>query len=210
MVFGRRVKPELHERIRTFFWPKSGLKRSIRYIVKRVSRLNATPHAIAAGFAAGAAASFTPFLGFHFLIGFAIAFLIRGSLLASAFGTAVGNPLTFPFIFAATWETGHHVLKWFGLATPHAGGSAEHGQAIIGKGFFSTGFDTLWPAVKTMTVGALPLGMIAFAVFYVTVRCLVTAFQRTRRARRAHKAAARLARKTAEPPSGVPADAQPG
>lgn len=207
MVFGRRVKPGFWQRMRSFVWPQGGLKRSTRYIFKRVSRLNATPHAIAIGFAAGAAASFTPFLGLHFLIAFAVAWMARGSLLAAAFGTAIGNPLTFPFIFAATWETGHGILRWVGLATPHAGDGAEHGQAILEQSFFSAGFDKLWPAVKTMSVGAVPLGLVVFAIAYVAIRYLVTAFQRSRRARRAHKAAARLARKSDKPPTGLPADA---
>lgn len=214
MVFGRRVKPSYGERVRGLLWPRSGLKRSARYIVKRVSRLNASPHAIAAGFAAGAAASFTPFLGFHFLIGFAVAWLARGSLVAAAFGTAVGNPLTFPLIFAATWETGHWMLGLFHPAQPHVTDAAAHGQALIEQGFFATGFDTLWPVVKTMSMGAVPLGIVAFCVFYVTMRCLVTAFQRSRKARRAHREAARAARIAAavsnrqeKAPRGLIADA---
>jgi uncharacterized protein (DUF2062 family) len=211
MVFGRRVKPDWRQRLRGFIWPKSGLKRSTRYIIKRVSRLNASPHAIAAGFAAGAAASFTPFLGFHFLLGFAIAWVARGSFIASAFGTAVGNPLTFPFIFAATWETGHTILGLLGgapAAVAHVAEDGEtHGQALIEQGFFSSGLDTLWPAIKTMTIGSLPLGLLAFGAFYILMRCVVSAFQKSRRARRAHKAASRLARQHAAPRNGLPADA---
>ncbi|MEK9660937.1 MAG: DUF2062 domain-containing protein [Alphaproteobacteria bacterium] len=210
MVFGRRVKPSYGERVRGFIWPRSGLKRSSRYIVKRVSRLNATPHAIAAGFAAGAAASFTPFLGFHFLLGFAIAWMVRGSFVAAAFGTVVGNPLTFPLIFAATWETGHWMLGLVQPTRPHLANAAAHGQAVIEQGFFSSGLDTLWPVVKTMTVGALPLGIVAFCIFYVLTRSLVSAFKRTRKARQAHRRAARAAvvRSTKEKaPRGLIADA---
>jgi len=208
MVFGRRVKPRIQQRVRAFLWPKTGLKRSTRYILKRVSRLNATPHAIAAGFAAGAAASFTPFLGFHFIIGFALAWLARGSMVAAAFGTAVGNPLTFPLIFAGTWETGQYLLGLFAVAAPPAAEAAAHGQAVLEGGFFAVGFQTLWPVVKTMTIGAIPLGLVAFAVFYLLMRSVVTAFQHTRRTRRAHKAAARLARK-ASAPEASPATTSP-
>lgn len=207
MVFGRRVKPDWRQRVRAFLWPKGGLKRSARYIVKRVSRLNASPHAIAIGFAAGAAASFTPFIGFHFLIALGLAWLARGSLLASAFGTAIGNPLTFPLIFAATWETGQHILRLLGLNSQSASHTIDQGQAIIDRGFFSASFDALWPVLKPMCVGAVPLSLIAFGVFYVLMRTLVSAFQRTRRIRRAHKAAARLARKAPKPPTGLAADA---
>jgi uncharacterized protein len=202
MVFGRRVKPRIQQRIRAFFWPKTGLKRSTSYILKRVSRLNATPHAIAAGFAAGAAASFTPFVGFHFIIGFALAWLARGSMVAAAFGTAIGNPLTFPLIFAATWETGQFLLGLLAVAVPPAADAAAHGQAVLQGSLFAVGFKTLWPVVKTMILGSIPLGLVAFAVFYLLMRSVVTAFQRTRRARRAHRAAARLARKAAAQKAG--------
>ena len=57
---------------------------------------------VAAGVAAGAFTSFTPFMGLHFLFAALFAWAIRGNLLASALGTFVGNPLTFPFIWAAT------------------------------------------------------------------------------------------------------------
>lgn len=217
MVFGRRVKPSYGQRVRAFLWPKSGLKRSTRYIVKRVSRLNATPHAIAAGFAAGAAASFTPFIGFHFLLGFALAWSARGSLLASAFGTAVGNPLTFPLIFAATYETGHWVLGLFRPVQAHIGhvdDAAEQGQVLIDQGFFAVGLDSLWPVIKTMCVGAVPLGIVAFCAFYLVTRSAVSAFQRTRKARRAHRKAARAAggrtggrTKATKQPRGLIADA---
>lgn len=210
MVFGRRVKPGFRQRVRSLFWPQSGLKRSARYIVKRVARLNASPHAIAAGFAAGAAASFTPFLGFHFLLAFTIAWAVRGNLVASAFGTAVGNPLTFPLIFTATYETGHYIRGLFRPVTPPAGDAAAHGQAVIEQGFFSGGFDALWPVVATMCIGAIPLGVVAFAIFYFLMRSLVSALQHARRSRRAHRQAARRAqvRETRRSNSGgLPADA---
>ena len=68
MLFRRRKKADLLERARTFFWPRRSFLRSAQYFIKRVLRLSATPHAIAAGVAAGVFASFTPFLGFHFVI----------------------------------------------------------------------------------------------------------------------------------------------
>ncbi len=79
MLFRRRVPEGRWARFRTFLWPRRSFRRSYRYFVKRVIRLDAAPHAVAAGFAAGVVASFTPFIGFHFLLAFAIAYLIAGS-----------------------------------------------------------------------------------------------------------------------------------
>ncbi len=59
---------------------------------KRVLRLRATPHAIAAGVAAGVFATFTPLLGFHFAMAFVIAYLVRGSLPAAALGASSAIP----------------------------------------------------------------------------------------------------------------------
>ena len=83
----------------------------MQYFSKRILRLRATPHAIAAGVAAGVFAAFLPFLGFHILIAAALAWLIRGNILAAALGTAaVGNPLSFPLMWAATYAGGRVLL----------------------------------------------------------------------------------------------------
>ncbi len=202
MILGRRIKPGWRRRVRMFFWPESGPKRAAKYLLKRISRLDASPHAIAAGFAAGAAVSFTPFIGFHFLIGFALAWVVRGNLLASALGTAVGNPLTFPFIFASTYETGRFILGL--VETPAAADVGHNGHAVIARGFFSGGFAELWPVVKTMTVGAIPLGLVAFVALYLLVRSAATGFQHARRARRVRRAAKQSAGAPASTRVGQP------
>ena len=80
MIFGRRNKPGLAERVRVFIWPRRSWLRSGKYFVKRILRLTGSPYAIAAGVAAGAFTSFTPFLGFHFIISWVLAFIIGGVL----------------------------------------------------------------------------------------------------------------------------------
>ena len=76
----------------------------------RLARIDGTPYAIAAGFATGAAISFTPFVGLHIILAAIIAWIVRGNILTSAIGTAVGNPWTFPFIWAATYNLGINIL----------------------------------------------------------------------------------------------------
>ena len=51
-------------------------------------RLPGTPYDIAAGFACGAAISFTPFIGFHVVLGMVIARLIKANMVAALIGTA--------------------------------------------------------------------------------------------------------------------------
>ena len=105
MLFKRKVSVGIWERLRTFLWPRRSFTRSAKYYSKRILRLNATPHAVGAGVAAGVFASFFP-LGFHFIIAGLVAWLIAGNLVAAALGTAFGNPLTFPFLWGASYETG--------------------------------------------------------------------------------------------------------
>ncbi|MEL6198398.1 MAG: DUF2062 domain-containing protein, partial [Pseudomonadota bacterium] len=106
MIFKRREKPSFQDRALEILYPRKGALRGMEYIGKRIRRLPDSPHRIALGFACGAFASFTPFFGFHFVVAAAVAYVIRGNLLASAFGTAVGNPITFPFIATASLHTG--------------------------------------------------------------------------------------------------------
>ncbi|ADZ70323.1 DUF2062 domain-containing protein [Polymorphum gilvum] len=178
MLFQRRNRPSRIERLRIAVWPRNSWMRSFRYYAKRVLRLSASPNAIALGFAAGAFASFTPFMGFHFLIAAAIAYVIRGNLLASALGTAVGNPLTFPFIWATTYKIGNIILGADRpAATPHGFSGDFHDH------LFSKSFDALWPLIKPMLIGAVPLGSVVAIIFYVLVYQGVRAYQDRRRRR---------------------------
>lgn len=187
MLFRRRKPADTWEKTRTFFWPRRSFLRSFQYFSKRVLRLTASPHAVAAGVAAGVFASFTPLLGLHFIIAGVLAYILAGNLLASAFGTAIGNPLTFPFIWGATFQTGRFILT----------GSTD-GEAApmhLGESFWHLDWHLLWePLIKPMLVGAIPIGL-AFAVaFYLFTRFATVAFRQQRARRLAAKARRRADR----------------
>ncbi|MBP0616008.1 DUF2062 domain-containing protein [Jiella mangrovi] len=170
MLFRRRVPESRWARFCTLVWPRRSFRRSYRYFVKRVIRLDAAPHAVAAGFAAGVIASFTPFVGFHFIIAFAIAYLIAGNMAAAALGTAVGNPATFPFIWGATYEVGIALSDGHSVRRLHMPSleSALSPSNIMG----------IWePIVKPMLIGSVPLGLVAGLISYGLVRSAVTSFQ---------------------------------
>lgn len=172
--------------MRTFFWPRRSHWRSVQYYAKRVLRLTATPHAIAAGVAAGVFASFTPYLGFHFILAAALAWILGGNLLASAFGTAIGNPLTFPFIWGATLETGKFVL--------YGRHPSEIAPVHLGEMMRHLDFAELWqPLLMPMTVGALPLGLLFGMGFYIATRWAIVGFREQRRRRLADRARRRAA-----------------
>jgi uncharacterized protein len=173
MLFKRRNRAGLRERLRVWAWPRVSWRRSWTYYVKRALRLSATPHAIAAGMAAGAFASFTPFVGFHFMIAFLVAFIIRGNLVAGAIGTAVGNPLTFPLIWAATYQFGQLMLRGESRAAPRR----------LADLLMEHSVDQIWPLIKPMIVGGIPMGIVAGAVCYFLTYKTVAAYQTARRER---------------------------
>ena len=174
MLFQRRTPAGLWEKIRTGLLPRRSYGRSFHYFRKRVLRLSATPHAIAAGVAAGVFASFTPFLGFHILLAFALAYVLAGNMVAAAIGTVAGNPLTFPLIFSATFRIGRWLL---GGPLPHADAATPH----LTKSLLSVEIAHIWdPILKPMLLGAIPLGTIVGLITYVLVRSTVSAFRHAR------------------------------
>lgn len=194
MIFRRKRNLSILERLRAIFWPRSGFVRAGRYLVMRVKRMPGSPHNIAAGIAAGAAVSCTPLVGFHFLLGFAIAYLVRGNMLAAAIGTAAGNPWTFPFLWAASYQVGVRLFE--------GGGAAALDDKIPGWQTIAQDIGAyFWPTA----IGAIPVGCLIFVVTYVAARKLVSLAHARRRARREAALARRAALldKPSRPPSTV-------
>ncbi len=173
MLFRRREAQSLLARLRTAVWPRHSWSRSARYFGKRVLRLSGSPHAVAAGVAAGVFASFTPFVGLHFILSFVFAFVVGGNMLAAGIGTFVGNPLTFPFIWASTYSLGSHILGQSNALALH-----EIHYALVHRSI-----DVLVPIIVPMLVGAVPIGLPIAVVFYVVAFFAVRAFRDLRRER---------------------------
>jgi len=110
MLFRRRQKANLWERVRVCLWPRRSFSRSLRYMSKRIVRISGSPHTIALGLAIGVCASFTPFFGFHIILAILVAWGFSANIAAAAIGTAFSNPLTMPFIFGMTYALGR--LLW--------------------------------------------------------------------------------------------------
>lgn len=185
-MFRRRKDLHIAEKIRHFLWPKTGWSRAWQYIGHRTIRIKASPHSIAFGFAMGVLASFTPFLGLHTAIAVALCWPFGGSFIAAFFGTFVGNPLTFPFIWVTTYRLG----SWF------FGGPAYRNPELTGP-IWDHSFERLWPLIKPMTAGGVPLGILAALVAYFPIRYIVAAYQQ----RRAERRAVRARRKTQGDPA---------
>lgn len=176
--------------MRTALWPRRSFGRSFQYLVKRVLRLTATPHAIAAGVAAGVFASWTPLLGFHFVLAFALAYVLAGNMVAAAIGTAFGNPISFPFIWASTLKFGNL------LVGVHA--DVGHRHVNLQSLLRHLDIGQLWdPVLKPMLIGSLPLGFFSAIAFYALTYWGVAAFQTRRKSKLAARARARIQELTA-------------
>lgn len=177
MLFKRREKATLWERFRVWLWPRVSFRRSVTYFLKRTLRLSGTPYAIAIGSAAGVFASMTPFVGLHFILAVAIAWILRGNLIAGAVATFVGNPLTFPFIWVGTYKVGQLILH----------GSSVDAPPVLAKAEAHTSFYHLLPLIQPMIVGSIPIGVAAGCVTYFVVFRTVVAYRKSRRVRLAKR-----------------------
>jgi uncharacterized protein (DUF2062 family) len=163
--------------MREMVYPRKGFWRGMDYIRKRLHRLPDSPHRIALGFACGAMASFTPLFGFHIIIAAGVAWLLGGNVLAAAFGTMVGNPITFPFIAWAALSTGWLIL-----------GTTEHAS----HDDFSVGWlvDNIELIFLPYLVGGILPGLACAVLCYWLIGPIVEAYQNRRRKKLAMKAQA--------------------
>ncbi len=171
MLFKRREAESFLERMRVHLWPRRSWSRSSRYVVYRLRRLSDTPHAVALGFAAGVFAALTPFIGTHLLLALLLAWVLGGSIVGAVLGTFFGNPLTYPLIWYATYRVGNFML----------GGGGETHEIDLSAGIFQSSLDQLWPILKPMALGSIPLGLAFAALSYVLVKPMVVAYKNRRR-----------------------------
>ncbi len=182
MIFGRRARLGFWGRLRSLMTPRKSWRRGFEYIGRRVQRLPDNPHRIALGFACGVLASFTPFFTLHFVVAVALAWLLRANLIAAAFGTAFGNPLTFPVIAGVSLELGGRML------------GVEKKVAGFNPGLVFTDFERFMDRIflPYLAGGLLP-GLACAAACYLLLRPVIAAYQDRRRARLVAAARARVA-----------------
>ncbi|MGU3400299.1 type IV secretion system effector BspA [Brucellaceae bacterium D45D] len=179
MLFQRRNPPTRSERLRLLLWPRRSFSRSLKYGGKRIVRISASPHAVAAGLAIGIFAAFTPFFGFHLIIAIVLAYFLAGNIAAAALGTTLANPLTLPLIWGSTFELGRIIMN---------GGVDGAPPLHLAHALETMRFEEIWtPVLKPMLFGSMVLGAaFAFLVYFAT-RFAVSAFRRRRLQRLAEK-----------------------
>lgn len=110
MVFKRRTPQGWGEWLREQIWPKRGFRRAITYMWHRLRRLPDPPHRIARGVFAGTFVNFPPIFGFQFIGAAALAWVLRGNILAALLLTFLSNPITTPLIALVSLKLGHWMM----------------------------------------------------------------------------------------------------
>ena len=170
-IFRRRRRRPISQTLQHFLWPKTGWGRAARYVGYRLRRLKGSPNSIAIGFAWGVAVSFTPFIGAHFVLAAIATWAMGGNLLASAVGTVVGNPWTFPVIWLLSFKLGAFLI---GLS-PRIAIPEELTMVYI--------FDSPSMVLLPMAIGGTLLGAVAWVGTFWSVRRMVDRYRRIRQAR---------------------------
>ena len=169
-MFRRREKIRMLQKLRDWLWPYMGWARAFTYWAHRVNRLPGSTYSLSAGIAFGAAISFTPFVGLHLILAALFAWVFRANIIASAIGTLVGNPWTFPFIWIWIYQLG----IWMGV-----GGLPDNMGELEFTALFGNIFSTIlaldmnylvkvaWPVIGPMLAGAIPTALASWFMFYL-------------------------------------------
>ena len=194
-MFKRRDRLPFWRGVGHALWPRGGWGRAALYVKHRLRRLPDTPRKISRGVMVGVFTTFTPFYGLHFGVAAALAFIVRGNVMASLLATFFGNPLTYVPIAVVSLNLGH----WM-LGTTQSGAVDEN---IFGK-FFGAGEDLLWNAWHALRgtpvdwhatavfwndvflpwlVGGLIPGIVTGLAAYTICLPLIEAYQKRRRGR---------------------------
>lgn len=188
MLFARRRKPSLSERLRVAVWPRRSFRRSARYVGLRLIRLQASPHRIALGAAAGIFAAITPFLGAQMALAALLAAMLGGSKRAAVLGTFIGNPLSWPAIWVGTYGLGRAMMGADVAAHADELQHIQHHLDVIGAAMRDGSVERLEeaanlaaPVFVPMAAGSLPVGLALAVLFYWGLRRAVAA-SRVRRA----------------------------
>lgn len=160
-----------------------GMRRLLRYFALRLVRLSAAVDSVARGIACGVTVSFFPVFGIHALMGMAMAFVMRGNVLAAAIGSLIVPPVILPVLFSLDFLVGRKILRAAGLWDAYGWGREESFQQATTTGFayISTHFEELFvPAF----VGSVLFMLLAWPAAYMASHKLLEALNKRHKRRK--------------------------
>ena len=140
------------------------IKRTSLFYFLKLIRVKDSRDKLAIGFACGSMVSFSPFIGFHFLLAIIFAYILRGNIVASLIGTFIGNPFTFPFIWIFIYKVGNIFFK----------NNQSFSLEFTFQSLFDQGYEILIP----MLIGSLIVSMPIWFISYFTVKFLMSSFKK--------------------------------
>ena len=140
------------------------LKRASLFYFLKLLRVKDSQDKLAVGFACGSMVSFSPFIGFHFLLAIIFAYILRGNIVASLIGTFIGNPFTFPFIWVFIYKVGNIFFK----------NNQNFSLELTFESLFNQGYDILVP----MLIGSLIVSVPIWFISYYTVKFFMASFKK--------------------------------
>lgn len=193
-MFQRKSPLTLLQSMRETVWPSMGWGRTVKYVTHRILRLSDSSYRIAGGMATGASISFTPIVGTHIFQAFILTFCLRANYFASAVGTIIGNPWTFPFMWWLSYHVGVALFSLFGL---HVALDMPDGISFTESVTMAlhNPMDLFLPWLVGGYLLAALTWPVFFLVFFVLVRRLKT-FQKMRRIKTLHKIALEITGQT--------------
>lgn len=147
------------------------IQRFLRYWYLRLVRIQASPHNIAIGLAAGVFIGLLPVLPFQTILAIALAFVLRGSKIAAALGTWVSNPLNWVPVYMLFYCVGRAVVPF---DVPAFNPSQLEMKEMLEMG---------WKFFAVMMVGGLVVATPSAIVSYFLAYKGIQAYRARRKAR---------------------------
>ncbi len=174
MPFKRRTPKQLSAQFRDAVWPQMGWRRAFKFYRLRLIRLNDTPNHIAFGVANGVSVCFTPLPLLHLVQGLVLSFLMRGNLLATAVASWVGNPWTYPLMWAVAWAVGREFFEILGW--PVADIPVDAGLSDLWRVMMNDPIGVMVPWI----IGGYIAAIISWPIIFYAVRPVICRAQNAR------------------------------
>ncbi|MGH9460422.1 MAG: DUF2062 domain-containing protein [Vicinamibacteria bacterium] len=154
-------------------------KDGFRGFLRQLLHLGDSPERTALAFSVGVFLSFSPFIGFHTIIGLAIAFLFRLNRLAVLIGTYVNTPWTFAPVASFGAAVGFYALGTESRL------SAIAWNSMLSISFWRHMFSDVDHLLLPFFVGNLILSVLASLISYLIVRRILVRYHRRKELREA-------------------------
>jgi uncharacterized protein (DUF2062 family) len=148
---------------------------------RTIFKVKDTPHRIALAFAIGVFLGISPFLGLHYIGGFAIAWLVGLNKLVTLVGVSVNNPWTIvPISSFCVWIG----AKLIGIKQilPEVEWESITLMNILGKFSDFHNFiemvKQLWPLIASFFVGSLLIGSISAVASYFIIQIIMARYKK--------------------------------